>query len=200
MISEHLAPDNAEKAKKSLIFVSCCTLLFATFDFNENVLSFLGLEIVVSQEKVVRVGQLSCLLLITIYALRELPNIIEKLARYYFARLEKMHNRVISYAQEDMFGPYEEDDYGPTAHIEAIKAKLDYERGKKKKLFDQMIFIVTALNITLIDILLPTFLGALTAYDPYFVQETIARPIFEINQENQQLSDETQTIENIDLD
>ncbi|MBB3993526.1 hypothetical protein GGR95_001154 [Sulfitobacter undariae] len=175
--SEHLTPDDAKKAKRSLVFISCCTLIFATFDFAENTLLFLNLEIIVSQEKMVRVGQLSCMILIIVFVLRQLPSSIEKLAQNYFLRLEKIHKREITFAQEDMYGPHEPET-SAQAHLDVIKSDLNFQRSRKQTQFNSLIFTATALNIAIVDIVLPISLGVVATYNPYFVDEAVRNQFF----------------------
>ncbi|PTX73191.1 hypothetical protein [Sulfitobacter mediterraneus] len=168
MIWEHLTPEDSNKAKKSLIVVACCTLIFATFEFNENVLRFLNLELVVSQEKIVRLGQYSCLVLLAIFVLRELPNYISKLGTLSFEREEKLQDKETKDYHFDYYG-HTQPETSQEAILEELKDQQRIRTNRLKSKYQRLYFLFAVINVGVVDLLFPISMGLLVFFDPYFL-------------------------------
>lgn len=169
MIWDHLTPEDSKRAKKSLIIVACCTLIFATFEFKENILRLFGLELIVSQDKIVQIGQYACLLLVLIFCLRELPNYIAKLAKMLIESQQNSHKEIQERFWDEYHQP-EEFDGNPETEFKDLQNFLKQKLENRRHRYERLLFLFSALNIAVVDVLFPIALAALAFFNPYFLK------------------------------
>ena len=133
----------------------------------------MNLELVVSQQKIVRLGQLSCLILVLILVLRELPNYIAKLGTLTFEREEKFHQKQITDHHFDFYYSFRPET-SQEAILEEIEDRHQFRTEQLKMRYQRLFFLFGAVNVGIVDILFPIALGLLVFFDPYFVELKIS--------------------------
>lgn len=166
--------DDAKKSRRSLLAVSVFTLIFATFNITSDELEFLNFSLEISHIKIVKVGQVSSLILILIFLLRVVPQTILSLKKSSLERLERIEGQETRQLQES-WGWDDNVDYdaSPEGEAEHLGDRQRYRKTKSEKAFDHYFALAQATGTIVLDIMLPITIGFLAVLHPYLLVSAI---------------------------
>jgi hypothetical protein len=168
---DYLDNSTEAKSRRNLLVAATATLLFANLKLDSNVLDILGLRFVVEPDRIVGIGQLLTLLLLTIFVLRFSPRIVELLKEQWSAYFSaKEHSTLIDMQYDLGWGADEgPPDRSPEGKYKAKQDEFARTREKRVRLFEFWQKLLIVLASALIDLLLPFVLGLLAIFNPYAV-------------------------------
>jgi hypothetical protein len=175
MIFDHLDPTDFKKARKSLLVVSLCTLFFATLQIDEgSKIEVFKFVLLVSQNKLVKLGQIATLLLSIVFIIKMIPNTLAVLKVSWLSRLSKIDR------QEDLNLQYswgwDESDHfdgSPEGEIKELESRQGYRRTKSEKFFERNLALTNTIASLLLDIFLPLTLAVFAIFCPYYLAQSV---------------------------
>jgi hypothetical protein len=157
------------------MIVSLSTLIFATLQIDEGSkieISELTLEI--SQNRVVKLGQIASLILLIIFIIKMIPNTLTALKDSWLSRLAKIDGQERISLQYS-WGQHEGErfDDSPQGESDALKSEQRYRRTNSEKFFERNLALTNTIASLLLDISLPLSLAVIAIFYPYFLTNTI---------------------------
>lgn len=166
-----LENETVEKSRKSLLGASVVLLIFAAVNFLSNEMSFFGVKVLVSQDKIVTLGRLGVGFLLIMFLLRLAPPVLD-----WIVSKNKIDHQLwekaalASFPEEPNPGeeyypdpePWEESFYKD--RIKREKRLVDLERGRD--------FTATGIGIAL-NYLIPVLFSLLAIAKPYVLSQLL---------------------------
>ena len=174
MLDKYIDNSEPTKIRTSLLTISLLTVFFANITFASNELSFLGLEIIIEQPRLVAFGQIASTFLLLTFIIRSLPGAIKGYENIFERRMEKRKSIALHRIQYEYFG----DDpappsYGPEGETQDVEAEFASARWRLNRLVERLFFVTSLLAMALLDYGLPVGVGVLAARYPYFLSDQI---------------------------
>ena len=179
LILDYLSNEDTGKARKAVIYVSAFTLIFAAFNITSNELKILNFSFEISQKKVVKLGQISTVVLLVSFLLRSLPDFIEQAKKSGVERLSRKGDRETVAFQHYIMNEREGEEHyqhGPESEyndfLEDLKKKRETYEERADKLKTGIQFLVGVV----LDILFPVVLAVIVVENPYYLSDMVNIP------------------------
>ncbi|WP_298861196.1 hypothetical protein [uncultured Sulfitobacter sp.] len=175
IIFDHLDPADLKKARRSVLAASIATLIFATLQISEDShIEFLEFTLQISQNKIVKLGQVAALILLVIFFLKMIPNAIVAIKAAWLNRLKSIDQHE-SMTLQYSWGWDESEDFGddPQGEIKALESKQKYRRTKSERFFDRNLALTNTVIALVMDVSLPIVFALFAVCNPYFLAQSI---------------------------
>jgi hypothetical protein len=122
------------KTRRSLLVASITTLIFANLNFSTDKISFLGVEILMSQDTIVRLGQAGTLYFLVVFLLQAAPEFVKMFGWLWDTRIDSLERKAWNNFREEWNlddDGYQEPIGGPEEDSDVIKWRFEQLRNRK---------------------------------------------------------------------
>lgn len=172
---QYFSYDDFRKTRRSVLVFAIATLLFAGVTIIDSKLSLLGLQILISHQKIIVTGQIATLVLLGIYLLQVVPESI-KLFKDFLLSRQKKRELIESAKLQDSWGLHDGKEYddGPSGEFDQLNDKHEWLRQETNRRLDPLINVAQYIAIGLVDFVLPAIIGIICVYDPYLLDRHLS--------------------------
>jgi hypothetical protein len=160
--------ENIQKARRSLLIFAIGTLIFASITLTKNELSFLGLEISISHERLVAVGRISTAILLFFYILKIIP---DSIAQYKDSRIDsvKLKHEFESAQVKDSLAPFAHRDFESPEQEIFFDLNDSHETDLRRfsARISPIVSITRRVSWLIIDHIFPLSVGLICVLDPH---------------------------------
>lgn len=174
MIEKFTENETSEKSRRSLVALALATLLIANVEIVSDRMSVLGLEFLISQERLIALGQISTFAALIFFLLRSSGEIVEELKKARLSRLERHKSDEFRNLSSSWgFDAGDPPDFSPEGEFKELEYSFALRKKEVESYYQVLVFIFQALQVVILNYGFPIFVSVLAIFHPQALSDAV---------------------------